>query len=123
MKTIFEHIDTIKDKPHHVRERVAFGVAGGVTAVVALVWFFAVVQTGTFAIAHSNFAESTGGGKASVAAVAPSEQGGFGIAGAAAAVPTTCAVPVHIEVVDQAKAPEAKRRSNQRPANDAKEKV
>lgn len=82
-----ERLDAIRDKPHHVRQRVAFGLAGGVTAVIALVWLGASLATGAFAIKGSNFAELTG---AQAATTTDASMGGpDAVAGAAAAAPDT----------------------------------
>ncbi|HQT82556.1 MAG TPA: hypothetical protein PLW99_00145 [Candidatus Paceibacterota bacterium] len=98
MKTFFEHVEHIKGKPHHVRKRVAFAAATGVTAVIALVWLVGSVTSGMFAIQGSNFAESTG--QQPVATTTEAGAGGTsGLAGAAAALPAASA-PAHIEIVD-----------------------
>ena len=99
MKTIFDHIDTVKAQPHHIREKVAFGVAGAAAGIVALAWFFGVFATGTFAIADTSFAQSSGVGGAAVAAVAPQDTN-YGVAGAAAAIPSSAEAPAGIEIVD-----------------------
>jgi hypothetical protein len=44
------HIENLKQRPEHIRHRVAFGVSAGATALVALVWFAAHAATGTFAL-------------------------------------------------------------------------
>ena len=99
MKTLFDHIETIKAQPHHVRERVALGAAGACAAVVALVWFFGVFATGTFAIQDTTFAQSTGAEASAVATVAQQDTN-YGVAGAAAALPSDTSVPAHIQIVD-----------------------
>ena len=60
MKTIFDHIEHVKGKPHHIRKQIAFGVATLGSALVALVWLVSNYTAGTFAITGSNFAMSTG---------------------------------------------------------------
>ncbi len=47
---MFEYIESLKGKPAHVRERIAFGAAGGVTAVVAVGWLAVTATSGTFAL-------------------------------------------------------------------------
>lgn len=44
------HIENLKQKPEHVRHRVALGVSAGATALVAVIWFVASAATGTFAL-------------------------------------------------------------------------
>ena len=97
MKTIIDHVEYVRSKPHSVRRRVAFGVSTGVSALIALVWLASNLATNAFAIQGANFAMSTGEG-ATVATTsalgAPS-----GLAGAAAALDDENA-PAHINVVD-----------------------
>ena len=47
---IDRHLNTLKEKPHHVRERVALGAAGAVTGLVALVWLTSLVSSGSLAL-------------------------------------------------------------------------
>jgi hypothetical protein len=101
MKTIFEHIEYVKGKPHHIRKQITLAIAGGVTALIALVWFFGTLSSGAFAIQGSNFADSTGAEPAVVAGTNnPSDSG---IAGAAAAIPDKNA-PAHIEIINSSPA-------------------
>ena len=97
MKTVFEHIEHVRGKPHHVRERVAFGAAGGVTALIALVWLAASHGSGAFALAGSSFGEQAPVVTTSAANTVDN------LAGAAAALQSSGAdVPAHIEIVDAA---------------------
>jgi hypothetical protein len=98
MKTIFDHIEYVRGKPHHVRKRVAFATAAGITAVIALVWFIGSLSLGAFAISGSSFADSTG---QSPAVTTDNNTGDTGIAGAAAALPSAT-TPAHIEIIDAA---------------------
>lgn len=105
MKTIIEHINHLQKKPHHVRKRVAFGVATLGSTVVALVWLIGSFATGAFSIHGSDFAMSTGQ-TASLATTSASSNSG--IAGTAAALQDTQG-PARIEIVDtQASAPTVK---------------
>ena len=104
MKTIFDHIEHIKSRPHPVRRRIAFASAAGGAGVIALVWFFGVFASGTFAIQGTNFAESTGAEQSGVAVAAPSDNNSgqpaqAGLAGAAAAISGPSKAP-GIEIVD-----------------------
>ncbi len=111
MKTVFEHIEHVKGKPHHIRKRVAFAAAGSITAVIALVWLAGSLATGAFAIKGSSFADSTG---QSPAPVAGADTASAGLAGAAAALPSVAAsAPAHIEIVDTAVASSSKRQAEQ----------
>ena len=95
MKTIFDHIEHVKGKPHHIRKQIAFGVATLGSAVVALVWLVSNYTAGTFAITGSNFAMSTGQEEA----VQVVDIAGNQLAGAASALRGADA-PAHIEIVD-----------------------
>ncbi|MDD2657558.1 MAG: hypothetical protein PHD04_02770 [Candidatus Pacebacteria bacterium] len=96
MKTIFEHIEYVKGQPHHIRKRVVFGLAGGITAIIAFVWLAGSLATGAFAIR----------GSSAGAAAAPEANGSSdtsGLAGAAAALPSVSAdAPARIDIIDAA---------------------
>lgn len=96
MKTIFDHIEHVKGKPHHVRKQVAFAVAGGGTAFIALVWLVGGIALGTFAIQGSSFADATEGAPVIVTGDTRTNES---FAGAAAALPPAQA-PTRIEIVD-----------------------
>ncbi|MFA6278485.1 MAG: hypothetical protein WCS97_00110 [Candidatus Paceibacterota bacterium] len=100
MKTIFEHIEYAKGKPHHIRKRIVFGVAGIGTSLIALVWFVGTLSSGKFAIQGSTFAESTSQEPAITTDTGSNSHPAVGgIAGAAAALQDGD-VPAHIEIVD-----------------------
>ncbi len=98
MKTIFDHIEHVKGKPHHVRKRVAFGAAASGTALIALVWFVQSISSSTFALKDTSFADSA---REESGAVIAEDRGNKNIAGAAAALQDASA-PAHIEIVDVA---------------------
>ena len=106
MKTIFEHIEYAKGKPHHVRKRIAFSVAAGVSGLIALVWLIGGLSSGAFAIQGSTFAESTERSSVTTAGSETDSTAG-GIAGAAAALPAKNA-PARIEIIDSATSSSAK---------------
>jgi hypothetical protein len=99
MRTVFEHIDHIKTKPHHIRKKVAFGAAGAVTGLVAFVWLGTSLATGAFAIQGSNFADSTG---QDTPVETITEDPNDNLAGAAAALPHDNSGPARIEIVNVA---------------------
>lgn len=106
MKTVFEHIDYIKAKPHHIRKKVAFTLAASGTAFITVVWLSASVMTGSFAIQGSSFAQST-----EEVEVVPttSARTTEGLAGAAAAFSGRAdSEPAGIEIVDTTPAPTKK---------------
>ncbi len=98
MQNIFDYIEHIKSKPHHIRKRIAFSTASIGTGLVALVWLASTLGSGTFALQETSFANSvrqestfaTGGGN-----------GNQAIAGAAAALSDTSG-PARIEIIDAA---------------------
>ena len=47
---IDRHINTLKEKPGHVRERVALLSAAGVTGLVALIWVVSLAGSGALAL-------------------------------------------------------------------------
>jgi hypothetical protein len=99
MKTVFEHIEYVKGKPHHVREKIAFAAATGCTVLIAFVWLAGSLWTGAFALKSSSFAESAGQSPPP-ATTYDSEKSG--LAGAAAALSADLNTPAHIEIVDTA---------------------
>ncbi|HUY05215.1 MAG TPA: hypothetical protein VMV62_00615 [Candidatus Paceibacterota bacterium] len=104
MKNLFDHIERIKGKPHHVRKQIAFGAAAGLSAFIALVWFAGSIATGAFAIRNTSFAANTAQENTVATTSASGDQG---LAGAAAAVQDANA-PAHIEIVDTGAAAPAK---------------
>jgi len=94
MKTVFEHIEQVKGKPHHIRKRVAFTVAAGGALGIALVWLVGSISTGTFALKSTSFADAM-----QQAPVITTTNSPAGLAGAAAALGNRNA-PAHIEIVD-----------------------
>ncbi|MFA7302180.1 MAG: hypothetical protein WC030_00310 [Candidatus Paceibacterota bacterium] len=97
MKKIADHVEHLKTKPHHVRRKVALGVAGGVTSLVAVLWLGVSLSTNAFAIQGSTFAESTAQGPAITTVTEGPEQN---LAGAAAARQRDASGPARIEIVN-----------------------
>jgi hypothetical protein len=101
MKTISDHIQHVKGKPHHVRRRVAFSAAMTGTALVALVWLVGSLGTGSFALKETSFADSSQGTGVVVAGGDGSSAEGLAGVGAAVASDNTNA-PARIEIVNVA---------------------
>jgi len=99
MKTLFAHINEIKQRPYDVRRNIALATAFGLTGFIALLWFVGVVATGTFAIQGSSFADSTKQGSTLVASPSAS---GSSLLGAASAAFGLSRTPAHIEIVSSA---------------------
>lgn len=51
---ISHHIQNLRAKPEHVRERIAFMSSAGITGVVAAVWVVTLATTGTFSLSPKN---------------------------------------------------------------------
>lgn len=99
MKTVFEHIEHVKGKPHHIRKRVAFAAATGGAMVIALVWLVGSLSLGVFAIQDNSFADAVGQGGIETTSGASKSSGPQNLAGAAAALLIKDTKP-HIEIVD-----------------------
>ncbi len=99
--TVFDHIERLRGKPHHVRKQIAYGGAFAISAVIGILWFGVSLASGSFALHPTSFAEATAGR----ATVAETGGGGEGVlAGAAASLSGAAPAPA-IEVVDVAPAP------------------
>lgn len=97
MQRVFDHIDRIKEQPHHIRRQIAFTVAFGVAALIGLVWLMGSLAMGSFALGNTNFADATGAAPVQSSGGPDNSQ----LAGAAAAAPNTgAAAPAHIEIID-----------------------
>ena len=109
MKTIFDHIEQVKGKPHHVRKRVAFATATALTGLIAVVWLVGSVSSGIFALKATSFADSTVQGNSLTTGSNSDTQG---IAGTAAAFSGANA-SARIEIVDVASSNPVKRQTEQ----------
>src|SRR3989344_6676324 len=98
MKTVFEHIEHIKGKPHHIRKNIAFATAMGGTALIAFIWLVGNVSAGTFALKPTSFADIANQ-KGTIETVSPN--GSENLAGAAAAFESKDTTP-RIQIVDTA---------------------
>lgn len=96
MKNLFDHIEYVKGKPHHIRKRVALATAALGSGLIAIVWFVGSIATNSFAIQGASFASATDQQNAIVKTDDTSNQG---LAGAAAAIKDAEA-PAHIDIVD-----------------------
>lgn len=50
---IIEHIDRLREKPEHVRHRIAVLTAAGITGLVAVTWMGALATSGALALKAS----------------------------------------------------------------------
>ncbi|MFI5260600.1 MAG: hypothetical protein ACHQU0_02290 [Candidatus Paceibacteria bacterium] len=108
MKNVLEHIDHIKGKPHHIRKRVALGVAAGTSAFIGLLWFGVSFATGSFAIQGSDFSMASGQAATVTTVDASGNQQNLAGADAASILQPTADAPAHIEIVDTTPAAPAK---------------
>jgi len=112
MKTVFEHVEHIKGKPHHIRKRVAFSVAACGAGVIALVWLAGSIRTNAFAIKGSTFADSVkqeGVITTDSDTAATSQLAGAG----AASVLQGADAPAHIEIVNTTPEPSKQKQAEQ----------
>jgi hypothetical protein len=111
MKTIFDHIEYVKGKPHHIRKRVALATAALGSGLIAIVWLVGSLATNSFAIQGTSFAASM---EQNTIVVAPSDVGNKDLAGvAAAAALQDSGSPARINIVDTSAAAASKQQSEQ----------
>src|SRR3989344_4686588 len=96
MKTIFEHIEHIKGKPHHIRKRVAFGAAAVGTSIIAPAWPAASLGTGAFALKDTSFAQTASDYGTPAASGVEEQLAGVG----AASIIKRAGEPARIEIID-----------------------
>lgn len=107
---VHEVVRDLRAKPRHIRERMALGVAGGVTLVVALGWVAASAATGVFSLSPSTLANapSTNVGEA----VAQGKSNFSDLLGAAGAAFSGSSTTAQIQVVDSSNPPAATDQNN-----------
>jgi hypothetical protein len=47
---MLDFIERLRAKPEHIRHRYAYGTAAGISGIVAVVWLFAVVASGSLVL-------------------------------------------------------------------------
>ena len=109
MKTIFDHIERVQGKPHHIRKQIAFGAAAALTAVIALVWLVSSLGTGAFALKDTSFAQSTGEEGAFTSTGDNKEQ----LAGVGASARSGRGAPAYIEIIDTASSTSGQKKTEQ----------
>jgi hypothetical protein len=100
MAHISHHIHKLKQQPSHIRERVAIGISGGVTAMVAIGWMMAMSSSGAFSLATSSIAESIAPPQEVKDGFAQSGNSFNSLMGAAGQAFGTSEAPADIQVVD-----------------------
>lgn len=100
MAHITHHINKLKEQPSHVRERIALGVSGGITAFVAVGWMVAMSSSGAFSLATDSVAETVRPPADVAQDLAQSQKGLTSLLGAAGAAFTGTSSPAEVTVVD-----------------------
>ncbi|HVW83011.1 MAG TPA: hypothetical protein VHC68_03680 [Candidatus Paceibacterota bacterium] len=100
MKPLAHHLAAVRAKPPHVRKQIAFALAGGATALIALLWLAASLASGAFRIADTSYADA---GAEPAPAPAPA---GSSLLGAAAAALAGSSTAAQLEVVSQGNEPD-----------------
>jgi hypothetical protein len=95
---VHEVVHSLRQKPVHVRENIAFGVAGGITLLVTIGWLGANAASGTFSLAPTTLAEN--GNPEVQQAVASGKDNFNQLLGAASASFGASSSPATITVVD-----------------------
>lgn len=94
------HIDTLRSKPEHVRERIAFMTSAGITGVVAAVWLVTLVATGTFTLTPADSGTLASAGSSVTQATQQTQSNFSQLVGAAnAALGATTSAP-DLRIVD-----------------------
>lgn len=96
-KHVHEVVHTLRDKPLHVRENIAMGVAGGITFIVAVLWFVANAAGGTFALLPDQLPSNAPDVSQ---AVATSKDGFTQLLGAAGSAIGATSSPATITIID-----------------------
>ena len=89
------HIETLRAKPEHVRERITFFTSAGVTGLVALVWVTTLATTGTFSLAPASDTLAT-----ETEAVRASQNTFSQLVGAVGAVVGATSSPAELRIID-----------------------
>ncbi|MDB5237380.1 MAG: hypothetical protein JWL88_482 [Parcubacteria group bacterium] len=95
---LIHHIEKLRAKPEHIRERIAFGTAAGVTGVAATIWVIALAATGTFSLSPS--AGTLASGPAGQGAIAQTQDGFSQLVGAVGAAAGSTNTAPSLRIVD-----------------------
>ena len=95
MDALWNHINTLKAKPHDVRKQVALTYAAIGTGIVAVIWLTGSLATGAFAIHTTE--ESA---QPTLTTATPTAGASLNLAGAAAALPSDTSGPAKIQIID-----------------------
>jgi len=81
---MLDYLETLRAKPGHIRQKIAFGAAAGATVIVAAGWFAVAATSGTFLLAPPTLA-SAGSDSGLTSALAQTQSSVSSLIGAAAA--------------------------------------
>lgn len=119
---VVQHIERLREKPEHVRHAIAFGVAAGVTSLVALGWITAMATSGSLALKSSAAVEEVGAAGSDVSeAVEESTSAFSNLVGAAGAALGATSTEAALRVIETRTTSTLD--SQQKPANDTDKTV
>ncbi|MES2668642.1 MAG: hypothetical protein V4644_03065 [Patescibacteria group bacterium] len=98
---IIEHIDYLRQKPEHIRQRIALGVASGIAGLVAVTWMTTMATSGTLALRSSAAVEDASGAGSDVsAAVSDSTSAFTSLMGAAGAAFNATSTEAALDIIE-----------------------
>jgi hypothetical protein len=103
---MIDFIERLRSKPEHIRHRVAYGAAAGVTAVVTATWLFALTLSGNLQLAVPTFSGSSDASLAQgptapdLSGAVSQTQSGFAQLLGAAGLATATTAPASLRVED-----------------------
>ncbi len=94
-------IQKIRSKPPHIRERIAYTTAAGISGLLAIVWIITSVQTGILGPKESPTAFFEAGQHSAIAAVVNPKSESGGLLGEAAAMITNkkSSAPAYLKII------------------------
>lgn len=97
---IIEHIDRLREKPEHVRHRIAVLTAAGITGLVAVTWMGALASSGTLAL-NTNEVQEGGSGTGEVSeAISESTSAFSNLMGAAGAAFNATSTEAALQIIE-----------------------
>lgn len=97
---IIEHIDRLREKPEHVRHRIAVLTAAGITGLVAVTWMGALAASGTLALNTNEVAEGGSGAGEVSEAITESTSAFSNLMGAAGAAFNATSTEAALEIIE-----------------------
>src|SRR5581483_5311529 len=115
---IVHHIERIRSKPHHVRERIAFGIAAAITAFVSVIWFGTLAATGQLSLAPTTSSDD-GANAAAQQAITQSQSNFSQLLGASGAAVGATSTPTGLHIVDNGSHSSLEQKQSQVTANNS----